>query len=105
MARFVQRGVILLLGFGWRDVADGLQKSSMVEPVDAFQGGELNRFEAPPWPAPMNDLGLVETVDRFGERVVVRVADTSDGRLDPGFRQSLRILDRHVLNAPVRVVE
>ncbi len=76
----------------------------MVEPVDPFQRGEFNRFEAPPWSAPMDDLGLVETVDRFGERVVVTVAHTSDRRLDPCLSQSLRIPDRHVLNAPVRVM-
>jgi hypothetical protein len=58
----VQHGVILLLGFGWRDVADGLQKPSMVEPVDPFRGGEFNRFEAAPRSAPMDDLCLV--VDR-----------------------------------------
>lgn len=76
----------------------------MVEPVDPFQGGEFNRFEAAPRSAPMDDLGLVEAVDRFGEGVVIRVADASDGRLDACLGQSLRILDRHVLNAPVRVV-
>ncbi len=56
-------------GFGWGDVADGLQKPSMVEPVDPLQGGEFNRFEAAPRSAPMDDLGLVEAVDRFGEGV------------------------------------
>lgn len=52
----------------------------------------------------MDDFGLVEAVDRFGEGVVVRVADASDGRIDACLGQSLRILDRHVLNALVRVV-
>lgn len=46
----------------------------MVEPADPFQSDEFHRFEAPPWPAPMDDLGLVETVDRFGEGVVVAMA-------------------------------
>lgn len=55
----------------------------MVEPVDPFQGSEFHRFVAPPWSTPMNDLGLVETVDRFGERVVVRVADASDRPVAP----------------------
>lgn len=52
----------------------------------------------------MDDLGLVKTVDRFGESIVVTVADASDGRLDACLGQPLRILDRHVLSAPVRVV-
>jgi len=50
----------------------------VVEPVDTFQSGEFDRFKVPPWPAPMDDLGLVETVDRFGEGVVVTVADACD---------------------------
>jgi hypothetical protein len=45
----------------------------------------------------MNDLGFVEAVDRFGESVVVRVADASDGRLDPGFGKTLRVFDRDIL--------
>jgi hypothetical protein len=37
----------------------------------------------------MDDLRLVEAVDRFGEGVVVRVADAANGRLDPGFARRL----------------
>lgn len=86
---FVQHGIKPFFSFGWRYVSGGLQKASLVEPVDPFQGGELDRFEAPPWPAPMNDLGLVETVDRFCEGVVVAVADASDRWLDTCFCQPL----------------
>lgn len=75
-------GAVALLGFGWRHVSYGLQKPSVVEPVDPFQGGEFNRFKIPPWPAPTDDIGLVETVDRFCERVILAVTDTPDGRLD-----------------------
>ena len=53
----------------------------MVEPVDPFQSGEFDRFEVPPWSAPMNDLDLVATVDRFGVGIVITVADTSVRRL------------------------
>ena len=35
----------------------------------------------------MHDLGLVQPVDRFGQRVVVAVSDASDRRLDAGFGQ------------------
>lgn len=76
----------------------------MVEPVYPFQGSELDRFEAPPWSTPMDDFSLVETVDRFGEGVVVAVADASDGRLDASFCQPLGIPDRHVLDAAIRVM-
>ena len=45
----------------------------------------------------MDDLGLVEAVDGFGERIVVAVADAADGRLDPRFGQALGVFDRDVL--------
>jgi len=36
---FGQHGVVALLGFGRRDVADGLQQPAIVEPVHPFQCG------------------------------------------------------------------
>ena len=48
-------------------------------------------------PASMDDLGLVEAVDRLGESVVVAVADAANRRLDARLRQPLGVLDRDVL--------
>jgi hypothetical protein len=48
----------------------------------------------------MNDFGLIETVDRLGECIVVAVADASDRRLYASFRQPLGVADRQLLNAP-----
>ena len=45
----------------------------------------------------MDDLGLVEAVDRLGESVVVAVADAADRWLDAGLGQALGVLDRDVL--------
>jgi len=53
----------------------------VVEPIDPFQGRELDGFEAAPWSTPVDQLGLVETVDGFGERIVVGISNTADGRL------------------------
>src|SRR5262252_5580172 len=92
-----QHGVVALLGFGRRNVADGLQESPVVEPVHPFQGRELDSFEASPWPAPMDHLGLVETVDGLGESVVIGISDTADRRFDTGFSQALSVFDRDVL--------
>ena len=39
-------GVVGCFGFGRRDVADGLQQPAVVEPVDPFERGELDGFEA-----------------------------------------------------------
>ena len=30
-------GVVAFLGFGWRDVADGLEQAAVIEPVDPFE--------------------------------------------------------------------
>ena len=101
----VQHGVLVCFGFGGWDVADWLQKSAVVEPVDPFQGGELNGFEVSPWPAPVNDLGLIETVDRFCQSVVVAVADAAHRRLNACFGQSLGVFDRQILAAPITVMD
>jgi hypothetical protein len=89
--------IILIFGFGRRDVADGLQHSTMVEPVDPLQRGIFDRFEAAPWSAPVDYLGLVKAIDRLGRSVVVAVAEAADRRLDPGFGEAFGILDGHVL--------
>jgi hypothetical protein len=39
-----QLGVVAFLGFGWRDVADGLQEPPVVEPVHPIQRRELDGF-------------------------------------------------------------
>lgn len=81
----IQRGVVLFLRFGQRDVSDGIQKTPAVEPVDPFECCELNSFEVSSRSTPMHDLGLVKPVDRFGESIVVADTDTSDRGFDPCF--------------------
>lgn len=61
----------------------------MVEPIDPFEGDKFNRFKVALRSSPMNNLGLVETVYRFGECIVAIVTDTSDGQFDARFGQSL----------------
>ena len=94
-----------LLGFGWRDVSDGLQQSSMVEPVYPLPRGELNGLERSPRTTPVNDLVLVKPVDRFCEGVVGAVADAADRRLDAGFRQPFGVLDGQILASAVAVMD
>lgn len=76
----------------------------MVEPIDPFQRGELDLFEISPGPVPADDLGLVETVDRLGQGVVVRVSDAANRALDAGLSQPLGVANSKVLNATVAVV-
>lgn len=43
--------VVVLLGFGWWNVADGFQQAAVIDPVDPFQCGELDGFKVAPRPA------------------------------------------------------
>ena len=61
--------------------------------LDPFKGGELDSLEVSPWSAPVDHLGLVETVDGFGERIVVGISDTADRRLYACFSQALGVFD------------
>ncbi len=91
----------MFFSLGWRDSPDGLQKAAVVEPVDPFQGCEFNHFEAAPRSLPMDDLGLVRTVDRFGEGAVVAVANTADRGLDARLRQPYGMSNGYILRAAV----
>ena len=97
---FIRHGVVACLGFGRRHVADGLQEPSGIEPIDPFEGRELDRFERAPRSAPMDHFGFVQAVDRLGESVVVRVPDAADRRFNAGVGQTLGVLDRDVLGTP-----
>ncbi|EGL62095.1 integrase, catalytic region [Agrobacterium sp. ATCC 31749] len=43
---------------------------------------ELHSFEVAPWSPAMDHFGLVKAVDRFGESVVVGIANVADRRLE-----------------------
>ena len=92
-----QHGIVALLGLCRRYVANGLQEPSVVEPIDPFKGGELDSLEVSPWSAPVDHLGLVETVDGFGESIVIGISDAPDRGLHAGFGQALGVFDGDVL--------
>ncbi|GAC1045208.1 hypothetical protein thsrh120_52120 [Rhizobium sp. No.120] len=81
-SRCVQHGIVSFFRLGRRNVSDWLEKAAVIESIDPFERGELHGFEVAPRSPSMDDLGLVKAVDRFGESVVITVANTSDGRLD-----------------------
>lgn len=41
----------------------------------------------------MDNLGVVQAVDRLGQRIVVAGAHATDGGFDAGFRQPLGVAD------------
>ena len=75
-------GIVGAFGLCGRDVSDRLKKAACVEPVDPMQGGKFDILDTAPRVAAMDHFGLVEAVDRLGERVVVGISDASDGRFD-----------------------
>jgi transposase len=86
-----QHCIIAFLGFGRRDVADGLQQSAIVEPVDPGQRRELDSLEAALWPMPVYDLGFVAGLrifDRSSEKMSsdqLSLLDTAaPAPVDPG---------------------
>jgi hypothetical protein len=64
----------------------------------------LDGFEVLPRAEVIDDFGLEEAVNRFRERVVVRVSDASDGRLDASFGESLGVANREILHASVAMM-
>jgi hypothetical protein len=70
-----------------------------------FEGGVFDGFERPPWSAPVDDLGLVESIDRLGQGVVVVVADAAHRWFDPGIGEALGVFDRDVMAAAVAVMD
>jgi hypothetical protein len=55
----------MLFSFGRRDVANRLKQSTVIEPINPLEGGELNGMEVTPGPAAINELGLVEADEKF----------------------------------------
>jgi hypothetical protein len=49
----------------------------------------------------MDDFGLVETVDRFGQGIVVAVADAAHGGFRASLGEALGVFDRYVLRAAI----
>ena len=80
------------------------EQAAVVKPVDPLQRGELDGLQAPPRSAAVDHLGLVKAVDRFGQGVVIAVADAAHRRLDASLRQALGILYGHVLTPSVRLM-
>ncbi len=100
----VQHGVVAFLGFGGWNIADRSHQAAVVEPVDPLESGELDRLEGSPRSPPMDDFGLVKPVDGLSESIVVAVANTADGRLDPSFGEPFAVSNADVLRSFVGTV-
>ena len=77
----------------------------MVEPGHSFQRRQFDGLTRFPGSAAVDQFSLVEPVDRLGQGIIVTVAFASHRRLNAGFSQALAVLYRHVLRAPVAMVD
>ena len=94
--------VVGSLEFCWWDVAAVFVEASVVEPVDPFQGRDLDVVSGAPRASGFDQLGLVETVDGLGEGTVVAVAGRPDRCVDTRIEQPFGERDRGVLGRPGR---
>jgi len=65
-----------------RNVANRFEQPAVIEPIDQIECGVLDIVELTPGITVVNDLGLEQSDDRLGQRVVVRIADAANRRLD-----------------------
>ena len=87
--------VVVGFVFGGWDVPDGFEDATVVEPVDVFEGGELDVFKVFPGSFDSDQFGLVEAeLVRLGQGVVVRVTDGSDRGFDTGGGEAFGVPDR-----------
>ena len=88
-----------------RDLADGAVQAGVVIPVDPFQGFPFDLTNGLPGVEELDDLGLEQADDAFGEGVVVGIPDAADGGIDAGFGEPVGVSDRQVLAASITVMD
>ena len=59
------------------DVADRLEKPTVVEPIDPFERCKLHRLNVSPRTASTDHLGFVEPNDRFRDGIVAGISRRS----------------------------
>lgn len=95
---------MVCFGLCWRDVCDGFRQAAVVEPVNPFGGGVFHGVEASPRATAVDDLRLEGAIDRFGQGVVVPVADTADRGVDTCLGEAFGLFDRQISRSAIRVV-
>src|SRR5680860_1525587 len=86
-----------------RDVVESAVKPLGVEPVHPAQRGKFDVVDAAPRALLADQLGLVQAVGRFGQRVVVAVADRPDRGDRPELGEPFAVADRGELAAGIGV--
>ena len=86
-------------------VVQGLVQAGCVPPVDPLHRGQFDGLDGLPQVFGMDEFGLVEPVDGFGQGVVVGVAHGAHGGCYPCGDECLRVCQADILGAFVAVVD
>ncbi len=76
----------------------------VVEPVDALERGKLHVRNALPGTGRVDQLPIIEPVERLHERIIERIALQTDRCDDVVAGQQLGVAHRKILNAAVAVM-
>lgn len=76
----------------------------MIEPVYAFKRGVFDGVHGFAGAFPPDDFGLVVSIDRLGEGVVIAATETAVRRLEACFCDTLRMPYTEILAAAIRVM-
>lgn len=86
-----------------RHVVERLVDSAVVEPADVVERRPFDVLDVAPGPLAVDQLSLIETVERFGERVIVAVTPGADRGHDLGLAETFGVANAEGLNAAVRM--
>ena len=67
--------MVAYFGLGGWGVSDWLEETSIVEPIDPFEGGELDGIETAPRSPAADDFRLEQTDHALRQRVVVGIVE------------------------------
>src|SRR6478752_7166520 len=60
----------------------------VVKPVQICRGFCLDVIRIPPRPPRLDQLRLEQSIDRFGQRIIMRIANRPDGRINPNLEEA-----------------
>ena len=101
----MQGSVESLLCFVRCDISDGAVQARVVIPVDPFQGFPFDLTSGLPGAEELDDLGLEQADDAFGESIVIEITDAADRGVDARPGQPFGVSNRQVLATSVAVMD
>ena len=77
----------------------------MVEPVDRPERCELDLVDDAPRSVRADHIRLEQAVDGLSQGVVAAISDADHRGLDPSLTESIRVVDRQILDATIAVLD